>query len=520
MMSSSKKIFSSAGIVASSTFLSRILGLVRDAVIAAYLGTSASADAFFVAFRIPNLFRRLLAEGSLITAYVPVFTDILKNQGKDEAFSFAEASFKFFSMFLFLLTLICIAGSPLIIKATAPGFFDNPQKAELAVILTRIMFPYLFFICLVALCMGILNSLEHFAAPAIAPVFLNLCMISSVVLFASFFKDPVFALALGVIAGGFVQLMIQFPFLFKKGINPFRGKKLWHPEIKKVAALMGPTLFGSAVYQLSILINTILASLMPEGSVSYLYFADRLVQFPLGVFGITAGVVVLPLMSRQVAEKNIDDVRQTLTKGLCFIFFISIPSTIGLIVLGKPIISLLFMRKAFTIEMVDATYLALICYSVGLFAASGIRILVSFFYSFKDAKIPVKAGVLGFGTNIILAVVLMNFISYSGLALAVSIGTIVNLIFLLMNAGKKVYNINWFFIFKRVCLIILGSAIMGVLVYYLDLYLGYNLPGGFLFLLIRVLSGVSFGALCYFVFSWLFRLPEITTIKSVLRRNS
>lgn len=382
------------------------------------------------------------------------------------------------------------------------------------------MFPYLFFICLVALCMGILNSLEHFTAPAIAPVFLNISMISSVLFFSDFFEKPVYALAAGVLAGGVVQLGFQFPFLFKKGVNPFKGISLWHEKIPDVLRLMGPSVFGAAVYQISILINTILASYLPEGSVSYLYYSDRLVQFPLAIFGITAGIVVLPVMSKQVASGSLNQVRDTLSEGLCFILFLTIPSTAGLIILGNPIISMLFERKSFTPEMRDGTYIALVCYSLGLFSASGVRILVSFFYSFKDSKTAVRAGIIAFGTNILMAFVLMYFFSYAGLALAVSCGSLVNLIFLVYKVKKRIYNLNWKTIGKRSLLIIFSTLIMSVAVYFLDSYLEIYFKTGTFNSFVRVCLGIITGVTVYFSVSFVLRVPETITIKKLLRRNS
>ncbi|MGM0417538.1 MAG: murein biosynthesis integral membrane protein MurJ [Thermodesulfobacteriota bacterium] len=518
-MSSIKKLFSSAGIVAGSTLLSRILGFVRDMVIASFFGAGMAADAFFVAFRIPNLFRRLLAEGSLTTAYVPVFTNIINKKGKKEAVEFAESSFRFFSLFLLLFCLLGTAASPYIVKFTAPGFFENPEKAVLAVNLTRIMFFYLFFICLVALCMGMLNTLEHFAAPAVAPVFLNIAMISSVIFFSDFFKTPVYALAWGVIAGGVVQLLFQFPFIFKRGINPFKKTRLWHPGIKRVVFLMGPTVFGAAVYQISILVNTILASFLPQGSVSYLYYSDRLVQFPLAIFGITAGIVVLPHMSQQVAEKKYESLNKTLTQGICFILFITIPSTAGLIALGMPVIELLFERGAFTSEMTRHTYIAMVCYLSGLFAASIIRILISFFYSFEDAKTPVKAGIISFVSNIVFAVILMRFFSYAGLALAVSAGSIVNLIFLIIKVKDKIEKPHFGIIWKRSFSIVVCSVFMGFSVYFLNKYMKTVLDLNSFTLALRVFSGVIVGTVLYFAAAFIVRLPEIDTIKNIVWRK-
>jgi len=516
-MSSRKKIFSSAGIVSSATLLSRILGFIRDMVIASFFGAGMASDAFFVAFRIPNLLRRLLAEGSLTSAYIPVFTEILNKNGKKEASDFAEKSFRFFFLVLILITITGVVLSPVLVKITAPGFFENLRKASLAVSLTRLMFPYIFFICLVALSMGILNSLGHFLAPAFAPVFLNISMIASVFVLGGLFSHPIYGLAVGVLIGGFVQLLFQLPFLIKKGVNPFRGIAIWHPAIFKVTMLMGPTLFGAAVYQISILVNTLLASFLPEGSVSYLYYSDRLVQFPLALFGITAGIVILPLMSQQVADGKYNELRTTLSEGISFIFFITIPATIGLIAIGRPLISILFQRGAFDEVMAMNTYIAMVAYSIGLFAASGTRILVSFFYSLKDTKTPVKVGILSFVVNIVLAFGLMPFFSFYGLAFAVSCGSIVNFSILMFKVnGKLERGVNFKKILSRVIYMILAAFLMGVFIFFLDIFIvrysGIMYGVNILRVVLELLSGV----VIYFIFAIFLKIPETSVVVKLL----
>jgi len=268
----SHKVVRAASVVGVATLLSRILGYVRDMVIAYFFGTTGAADAFFVAFRIPNLFRRLFAEGSMTVAFIPIFTEYLVHESKKDAYEFANTVFAFLSLFLVILSVAGILAAPFIVKIMAWGFIDDKEKFALTVLLTRIMFPYIFFISLVALSMGILNSLKHFAAPALAPVLLNLSMILSVIILMPYFSQPVLALALGVIIGGFIQLALQIPFLKKKEVTLKVSFNFSHPGLKRLVKLMLPAVLGAAVYQINIVIITMIASFLPAGSVSYLYY--------------------------------------------------------------------------------------------------------------------------------------------------------------------------------------------------------------------------------------------------------
>jgi len=377
-VSENDRVTKATGVVGSATLLSRIFGFIRDVVIAGFFGAGLSSDAFFVAFRIPNLLRRLFAEGSLSVAFIPVFTEYLTHRGKEDAFEMARSAVRLLSVLLVAVAVTGIAFSPLIIRIIAPGFADSPEKFTLTIFLTRVMFPYIFFIGMVALSMGILNVLGHFAAPALAPVFLNISIICSVFLISPHMTDPVTGLAVGVVIGGVFQLALQVPFLIKKGFffwqkakifHPGLKKigrlmlptifgaavyqinmqkaKIFHPGLKKIGRLMLPTIFGAAVYQINILVGTLLASLLAEGSVSYLYYADRLVQFPLGIFAIATATAVLPSLSRQATKKDLQGVRETFSYAMKLIFFITIPSMVGLIVLREPIVALLFKRGAF-----------------------------------------------------------------------------------------------------------------------------------------------------------------------------
>ena len=310
-MSENSRVIKAAGVVGAATLLSRTLGYIRDAVIAWYFGAGLNSDAFIAAFRIPNLLRKLLGEGSISNAFVPVLTDYLAKDGKQEALRLARSALWVMSIVLVAVSISGIILSPLIVKIIAPGFIESPGKISLTIVLTRIMFPYIFFIGLVALCMGILNVFGHFATPALAPVLLNLAMILSVFFLCPHFSQPVMGLAAGVMIGGVLQLVLQLPAMVRKGFLFRQKRKIWHPGLKKIGQLMLPVIFGGAVYQINTLVDQLLGSLLIEGSITYLYFADRLVQFPLGIFAIAAATAVLPSLSRQAATNDVAALKDT-----------------------------------------------------------------------------------------------------------------------------------------------------------------------------------------------------------------
>ncbi|WP_246556334.1 murein biosynthesis integral membrane protein MurJ [Desulfonema magnum] len=508
-----------AGIVGSATFLSRIFGFIRDVVIAWFFGAGLSSDAFFVAFRIPNLLRRLFAEGSLSIAFIPVFTEYLTNQGKDEAFHLARSAIRLLSAILVVMVILGILLAPIIIQVIAPGFTDSPEKFSLTVTLTRIMFPYIFFICLVALCMGILNTLGHFAAPALAPVFLNLALIFSAFFIAPYMAEPVTGLAIGVLIGGFLQLGLQLPFLIKKGLYFWQKASFYHPGIKKVGTLMLPAVFGASVYQLNILIGTLLASLLPEGSVSYLYYADRLVQFPLGIFAIATATAVLPSLSRQAAAKDFEAVRDTFGYAMKLVSFITIPSMAGLIVLREPIVALLFKRGAFDIETTRMTAYALLYYSVGLWAFSAVRIVVSTFYALQDTKTPTKIAVISIFANMVLGIILMIPMGHGGLALSTSLASMLNLGLLIRSLRKKLGLLKWRSILKSVFNSVLCSLLMAIFVRSAASLIIPPEHGTVLNLFSGVVISIAVGLLAYGFFSFLTKSQEFEKVLTMAKKG-
>ena len=505
-----------AGVVGLATLLSRIFGFIRDVVIAWFFGAGLSSDAFFVAFRIPNLLRRLFAEGSLSIAFIPVFTQYLANFGKDEAFKFARSALRLLSILLVIITVAGILSSPIIIRIIAPGFTGSTCKFSMTVNLTRIMFPYIFFISLVAFCMGILNSLGHFAAPALAPVLLNLAMIGSVFIISPRMNNPVTGLAIGVLIGGILQLALQIPFLIKKGFFFWQKTKIYHPGLKKMGVLMLPAILGAAVYQINILVGTLLASLLPEGSVSYLYYADRLVQFPLGIFAIATATAVLPSLSRQAAANDLAAVKNTFSHAMRLVFFITLPSMIGLIVLREPIVALLFKRGAFNSETTRLTAQALLYYSVGLWAFSSVRVVVSAFYALQDTKTPVKMAVISIIANIILGIILMKPMGHGGLALSTSLASMLNFCLLLRALKLKIGKFEGESIAASVCKSIACSVLMGTVVWGMAIFIipsGHTAVFGLLF---GLTGSILTGLVVYSLFSFLLNSRELKTALAVI----
>lgn len=511
-----EKVTKAAGVVGSATLLSRIFGLIRDIVLAWFFGAGLLSDAFFVAFRIPNLLRRLFAEGSLSIAFIPVFTECLSNQGREEAFKMARSAIRLLSVLLAIIAVVGILIAPLIIRVIAPGFSDSPEQFLITVTLTRIMFPYILLISLVALSMGILNVLGHFAAPALAPVLLNIAIICSVFIISPHMADPVTGLAIGVLIGGFLQLALQIPFLIKKGFYFWQKAKLYHPGLKKIGILMLPAVFGAAVYQINILVDTFLASLLAKGSISYLYYADRIVQFPLGIFAIATATAVLPSLSRQAAEKDLPAFRNTFSYAIKLVFFIIIPSMVGLIILRQPIVALLFKRGAFDAETTRLTAYALLYYATGLWAFSAVRIVVNAFYALQDTKTPVRMAMISVIAKIVFSVILMQWLAHGGLALSTSLASMLNFGLLIWALRKKLGVLGSKGITASICKTAICSLVMGAMVWAVARFIipseGATLAGLFFGLMGSIFSGiVLYGFLSFFLKS-----PELEKILAFL----
>ena len=508
-----KSVSRAAGVVGFYTFLSRILGLIRDMVLAALFGSGMAADAFFVAFRIPNLLRRLFAEGSLTIAFIPVFTEYLTTRTKKDAFDLARIVLSLLTLSLVIVTVLGVLFSPWIVRIQAFGFGGSGVKYDLTVLLTRITFPYIFFISVVAFFMGVLNSLRHFAAPAAAPVFLNVGIIGAAYFISPSLPDPIVGVAVGVLIGGILQVCLQIPWIVKKGLKLFPRWQPNHPAVKKIGLLMLPAIFGSAVYQLNSYIGTLLASFLVEGSVSWLYYADRLVQFPLGVFAIAISTAALPSLSTQAAKKDLEQFGDILSHALRMVFFITVPATVGLIILGKPIIQVLLERGAFDATSTLMTNRALIFYALGLLAFSGIRVMVSAFYALQDTKTPVKIAIIAFLTNLIFSLILMGPLKHGGLALALSLASSLQFCLLVVFLKRKVPVINLRPVIISALKCIFAAVVMGSGVFYMySRWLTANSDSGLLSMSIDLAGLIGIGVVLYFVFARILRCRELGSL--------
>jgi putative peptidoglycan lipid II flippase len=425
------------GSIGAATLASRLLGFARDVVVALAFGAGPATDAFFVAFRIPNMLRRLLAEGALSTAVVPVFSDYLANRPRGEFLRMVRAVLTAALVGLVGTSLVGILLAPWIVSVIAPGFGADPSHHDLAVQLTRIMFPYLVLVGLAALAMGLLNTEGRFFAPALGPAVLNVGMILAVLGLGPRLDPPILALAVGVLAGGAGQLAVQLPSLGRLGVLVGPSAELSHPALARIARLLGPAVFGLAAVQITVFVNTLLASLLPSGSISFLYYADRVMEFPLGVFGIALASASLPAMSRQAAAGDARGVADTLGFALRLSFWVALPATVGLVLLREPITRVLFERGRFSGGDTAATAVALAGYGVGLAGFSGSRIVAQAFYALGEPATAVRMGIVSVGANVVAAVALMGPLGHAGLALAASIAAYVNLVALAVAARRR-----------------------------------------------------------------------------------
>ncbi|WP_026167471.1 murein biosynthesis integral membrane protein MurJ [Desulfovibrio oxyclinae] len=433
-----QQIARNASVVAVATLGSRILGFVRDLIVAFALGAGMFADAFFVAFRIPNLMRRLFGEGSLTMAFIPVYSRVREEEGEEAAQQMARSAMIWLGIILGALTVAVELAAGPVTLAIAPGFADDSELFATTVSLVRICFPYVIFICGVALCMGILNSHQRFLAPALAPAVLNVALIIAALISHYAGYNVAYGMAYGVLAGGAAQLLMQQGALSRIGFRRRGRWSLFDPGVRRMGLLMLPTVFGAAVYQLNILLGTLLASFLPTGSVSYLYYADRLVQFPLGVFGLAVSTAALPSLAALAAKGEMDDFGGALRSANGLTLFIALPAAAGLMALAEPVISVLFGHGKFGPEAVSSTASALIAYSAGLPFIALSRPLVSAFYALEDTKTPVKIAVLCLFVNIGLGAWLMVPLKHVGLAVAVSAASLVNALLLFIFLRRRV----------------------------------------------------------------------------------
>jgi len=426
------------------TLLSRVFGLLRDITLATLFGATGGTDAFLVAFKIPNFMRRLFGEGAFSLAFVPVLSEYREKHSKTDLKDLVNHVAGTLGGFLLLLSVMGMVFAPAVVYIFAPGFADNAGQLKLTADLLRITFPYIFFIALVAFAGGILNSFHQFAIPAFTPVLLNICLIISAFFLAPYFDEPLMALAWGVAAAGLLQLLIQFPSLLKLGLMPVPKIKRGHAGVNKIIKLMIPAIFGSSVAQINLLLDTIIASFLVTGSVTWLYYSDRLLEFPLGVLGIAIATVILPTLSQQHARASAEQFNQTLNWALRLVVLIAIPAGVGLFILAGPILSSLFEYGKFTGSDTYFASLSLMAYMLGLPALIVIKILAPGYYARQDTRTPVRIGIIAMACNMfmnIAFVVPLVMLDYEaphvGLALATSLSAYINATLLYRGLRKK-----------------------------------------------------------------------------------
>lgn len=422
----SRKLFKSTLVTGGMTLLSRISGLVRDIVFAGIIGagTGVAADAFYVAFRIPNFLRRIFGEGAFSQAFVPVFGEHKIRDSHGQLRDFVDRMTGILALVLFLVTLAGVIAAPVMVSLLAPGF--TGEKYQLTVAMLRLTFPYLLFISLVAMAAGILNSYGRFAAAAFTPVLLNLCLIAAALWLAPYMHNPAMALAWGVFIAGAAQLLFQIPFLARLGLLPRPRLARGHDGVSKVFRLMLPAIFGVSVAQINTLVNTILASFLVTGSVSWLYYSDRLMEFPLGVFGIALATVILPSLSQKHASASTEEFSHLLDWALRLSFLVGTPATVALMVLAGPMLATMFHHGAFSATDVTQSAQALLAFALGLLGFILIKVLAPGFYARQDTRTPVRIGMISMAANIVLSLLLVTYLKHVGLALAISLAAFVN----------------------------------------------------------------------------------------------
>ncbi|HEY7840177.1 MAG TPA: murein biosynthesis integral membrane protein MurJ [Gammaproteobacteria bacterium] len=427
-------------VVGGMTTLSRILGLVRDVVIARLFGAGVGVDAFIVAFRIPNFLRRVFAEGGFSQAFVPMLAEYREQRAHHEVQALLDHTTAVLGTALLVVTAIGVVAAPLLIVVFAPGFIGDPEKQDLAAQMLRVTFPYIFFISLTALAGGILNTWRRFAVPAVTPVLLNLSLIGSAIWLAPRFEQPIVALAWGVFAAGVVQLLFQFPFLAKLGLLPLPWRSRDAEGVRRILRLMVPTLFAVSITQVNLLIDTLIASFLVTGSISWLYYSERLIDFPLGVFGIALATVIMPALSADHARGMPTAYNRTLDWAVRWVFLICVPAACGLALLSAPALAALFQYGNFRELDVQMAARSLVAFAFGLPAFVLIKVLSSAFFARQDTRTPVRAAVVAMLSNIVLNLLFVVPLRHAGLALATALSAYVNAALLYRALRKR----DWF----------------------------------------------------------------------------
>lgn len=511
---SRKGLLKAMGLMSVLTLISRVFGLVREIVRAHYLGTGAASDAFSVAFMLPNLFRRLVGEGSMTAAAVPTFIDEMKKGGTARM---SEVASRFFTFFTFLLTGFCllytIFAGPLVEHLFARGFAEQPEKLALTVELSRYLFFYLLFISLAAVLQAVLNSQRVFGPSAFTPILLNVCIVGSAIGLQSLFELPVYAFVLGILLGGFVQLVFQYPYVRKLGIS-LRPSFAWNdPAVKRILKLMVPGILGAGVYQINVVLSQMIATYLVPGAVSSLQYSSRLEEFTLGVFIVAIGTAILPTFSALYSDGKIEELKRTLDFALRLVAFVTIPATVGLILIRYPLIALLFRTGEFDAKSIELTAFAFQFHASGLLFVGLARVLVSVFYSTKDLVTPVKTGAISVGVDLLTCLALAIPLQQGGVAFGNSMGALAQTLALTYFLRGRLGALPLVSLAKSFGKIALASAVMGAVAYGLLALLSLS-PEASRLTLVWGLAVVIFGAaLTFMAMARLLRLSEYAEAK-------
>lgn len=508
----------SLGTVALATLVSRILGLVRDLLMAAYFGAGRVADIFFIAFMIPNLFRRLVAEGALSVSFVPVYTESLIKNGRFESQKLASNVLVLQTM---AVAIIVAAGLIMAPQVTAVFADDgmSPELYTLSVNLTRLMLPFLIFSSVVSFAMGYLNSHGAFFAPAFSTVLLNIGMITGIVFLGKFFEQPVYGAAYGVLIGGLLQVLLQVPYMIRHGFRLSLSFNFRHPGVSRVFGTMMPAVFGIAAFQVNALVSNLLAAMIAEGSVSYIYYTTRLTELVFGVFIVSIGNVMLPEMSRAgAAPESGRDMNRILTGSVSAALFVAVPAAAGLIAAGLPIVSFIFMHGNFTYADSVMTYRSLVWAGTGLVFMAAARVVIPAFYTLKDTRIPVATSAISIAVNLVLGYVLMHTgLRHAGLTLAGCAASFVQSVMLVVIISRKPGIGFATGTGTRLLRIIISALVMGLAVFYAAGFFDWQNSAGYLrgFLLMAIICG---GAVIYFMLTLALRVDESLYLYRKIRR--
>ncbi|MEW6088253.1 MAG: murein biosynthesis integral membrane protein MurJ [bacterium] len=519
-MSTKKHLIKSTTIISLSTILSRIFGFIRDMIIAKFLGTGLVADAFLASFSIPNMLRHLMGEGVLSAGLVPVFTESIEKKGKQDTNALMNSVFWMILLVSIFITLAVVFFTPFLVKLVVPGFISSPEKLNLTIKTTRFLMPYLIFIGLSSWIIGILHSYKHFFIPAISSAVFNFGIIISSLFLGIFFHRPLEGIVAGVVLGGIMQVLVQWPLLFRSGFEI--QFIFWHPSIKRIIKMVGPAVFALAVTEINIAVTRIFASsasLAGEGAISILYYASRLIQLPMGIFTAAISTAILPTLSSQFIEGDIEKVKLTVFYAFRFALFIVIPAATGLIVLRVPIIRLLFERGAFGPAATQQTASALLFYSAGILGYAGVKIITPVFYSLGDTFTPAKIALTMLGTSVLLDFILVRMMKFPGLALSVSISNFIQLALLIIFLKKKIGAMGFKNILLPLSKVIIISSIMGISCFWL-----FNFIEKFIVLdlasqIFEVGICISSGAIIFLFLSYIFKLKEMEILKEIIGKR-